>query len=466
YRDDLKARFPDLNRKARSYDIHVRFYHEHLLERLRMCGERQRIVPQKHDFSDTTLASNNKCCVCQKQAVRMSKCSGCGVAAHEECSNRISFNCGTAGRIRVKYKYSREIIHAKDVYVPFYNALCTNNFCVLRYLNLKVTQQREAFSKALMRVFIKQKNTQRIIKGLVVDEIANTPDMKIVFRHNSLTTKSIDYSMKVFGHEYLAQVLCPVIYHVCKSDANRCEMDPTRVNAEQKYSEEETNQLVDQNFRTLREICTALLARIYATKRKIPAQIRLTMQVIRESVLAESETRGIDPMKDDVTYVSLTAFLFLRFFCPALLNPSLFNLLDEPPEPSAARDMTLLAKTIQTLANMSSFSNKESFMLPMNEFLQAERPKMRQYLDFVSSPMDEDSKAVAIPEPYLDDSIDLPKELVRVHRHLRHVQPLMQSHLDEISTENEHEDCDGFRNVIKQVDYITELNLAEEKTVS
>jgi hypothetical protein len=55
-------------------------------------------------------------------------------------------------------------------------------------------------------------------------------------------------------------------------------------------------------------------------------------------------------------------FLFLRFFCPAILAPHNFGLVDEPPCPEAQRHLTLVTKTLQNLANGMRFGTKEPYM--------------------------------------------------------------------------------------------------------
>lgn len=67
---------------------------------------------------------------------------------------------------------------------------------------------------------------------------------------------------------------------------------------------------------------------------------------------------------------SISAFLFLRFFVPALLNPHFFGLTQTLPEPKSQRTLTLIAKTLQGMANMSKFGTKEAYMAAMNPFIE------------------------------------------------------------------------------------------------
>ncbi len=65
---------------------------------------------------------------------------------------------------------------------------------------------------------------------------------------------------------------------------------------------------------------------------------------------------------------------------PGLFRIHLSHALDHPSE-STARSLTLVAKIVQNLANMSDFGQKEEYMLSCNEFLVAQRPQMRAFLD-------------------------------------------------------------------------------------
>lgn len=122
-----------------------------------------------------------------------------------------------------------------------------------------------------------------------------------------------------------------------------------------------------------------------------------------------------------VSYSSVCGFLFLRFFCPAILNPKLFGLLKgssktlsslpvaqwltdlcvDHPGVRAQRTLTLIAKSLQGLANMTTFGIKEPWMSPMNEFLAEHKAELKDFVDSVTNISPALDKAVrTIPPSY------------------------------------------------------------------
>jgi len=69
------------------------------------------------------------------------------------------------------------------------------------------------------------------------------------------------------------------------------------------------------------------------------------------------------------TLKAVGAFFFLRFFCPALIDPQNFGIVEEPPSPEARRQLLLITKILQNIANGVRFGKKEPFMEPMNDFI-------------------------------------------------------------------------------------------------
>jgi hypothetical protein len=71
----------------------------------------------------------------------------------------------------------------------------------------------------------------------------------------------------------------------------------------------------------------------------------------------------------------------LRFICPAIISPEKFGVLPEAIPAESRRPFVLISKVLQNLANGVSFGNKESYMLPLNDFLATNTPVVQQMFD-------------------------------------------------------------------------------------
>ncbi|THD21866.1 Synaptic ras gtpase activating protein syngap, partial [Fasciola hepatica] len=82
----------------------------------------------------------------------------------------------------------------------------------------------------------------------------------------------------------------------------------------------------------------------------------------------------------------ISGCIFLRLICPALLSPSLFGLVSAfPSEPWCQRNLTLLAKSLQSLANFTAFDDKEPYMRFLNGYVSAQMPTMRSFIRNISN---------------------------------------------------------------------------------
>ncbi|KAJ5172897.1 hypothetical protein N7492_005490 [Penicillium capsulatum] len=193
-----------------------------------------------------------------------------------------------------------------------------------------------------------------------------TVEANLLFRGNSLLTKALDLHMRRLGKEYLEETIGERLRDIDESDPE-CEVDPARV----PRSED-----LDRNWRNLLKLTIGVWKSIAASSSRCPSELRRIFRHVR----ACAEDRYGDFLRS-VTYSSVSGFLFLRFFCPAILNPKLFGLLKDHPRPRAQRTLTLIAKALQGLANMTTFGNKEPWMEPMNKFLVGSRAEFKLFVD-------------------------------------------------------------------------------------
>lgn len=75
------------------------------------------------------------------------------------------------------------------------------------------------------------------------------------------------------------------------------------------------------------------------------------------------------PRFPNAKYTAVGAFVFLRFFCPAIVAPESEGLVSSAPTKEMRRGLLLIAKVIQNLANNVLFGTKEPYMFPLNPFL-------------------------------------------------------------------------------------------------
>lgn len=139
-----------------------------------------------------------------------------------------------------------------------------------------------------------------------------TLEANLLFRGNTLLTKSLDTHMRRVGKDYLEESLGAKIREINEKDPD-CEVDPSRV---------ATPQQIDANWKRLLMITQDVWKSIVAAKSRCPIELRVIFRHIR----ACAEDRYGDFLRS-VCYSSVSGFLFLRFFCPAVLNPKLFGLL-------------------------------------------------------------------------------------------------------------------------------------------
>ena len=164
-----------------------------------------------------------------------------------------------------------------------------------------------------------------VLRGMGKSAMA---EASLLFRGNTLLTKALDIHMKRLGKDYLEETLSGTIVDIEESGLD-CEVDPNRI-----------GDIVDpgQNWRNLIRHTQSVWSAIRKSASRCPTELRFLLRHVR--ALVEDRYGGF---LQSVSYSSVSAFLFLRFFVPAILNPRLFGLLPRKIVPSCS-GMQLMTK--------------------------------------------------------------------------------------------------------------------------
>ncbi|KAN0045212.1 hypothetical protein ACTA71_005589 [Dictyostelium dimigraforme] len=339
------------------------------------------------------------------------------------------------GDIRLKLKYSEEVVLPLQSYQPLLELLQQENLYTITLLG-KVTKHREAVSNNLIRVFEKTGKCLYLLKSLTDHEIDSTNNPDIIFRGNSLATKSVDLFMKLIGIPYLSQTIGPLIKKIYSSKKS-CEIDPTKL---------EKGEDIKKNCKNLLSWVKKMTTAILSSINNCPGPLREVFKSIQEKVVQRYP-------KDEITrYTAVSGFIFLRFFCPAILAPKLFDLMPDHPGIKTTRSLILIAKTLQNLANQVEFGEyKEDFMKDMNRFVIDNMDNMKSFINTLSTvPAD-------CPPGALQSPIILEKELACLYRHLIKQRQDMAEEME--STESEpktQQEKDSFEKLIKILNSLDE----------
>ncbi|KAK4060229.1 uncharacterized protein Triagg1_10854 [Trichoderma aggressivum f. europaeum] len=204
----------------------------------------------------------------------------------------------------------------------------------------------------LLTVFEQRGLIFELFEALVRAEIDQTENETEILRRNCVATKMLSVYARWKGFAYLQGTLHKVLERLMLTSQDLdLELDPTRVG---------TQEELQKNALQLQIVAKVFMDDICASASNIPPSFRKICSIISDAVLHRFP---------NAKYTAVGAFIFLRFFCPAIVAPEVEGLVPTPPSKEMRRGLLLIAKIIQNLANNVLFGTKEPYMFPLNLFL-------------------------------------------------------------------------------------------------
>ena len=189
-----------------------------------------------------------------------------------------------------------------------------------------------------------------------------------LFRRNSMATRLLTIYARQTGLEYLRLTVQPLLDELLERGAPMSfEVDPV------KLSPHDDPEL---NLRNLKMVAQAFLDSILGNVTHVPKPLRDACCLI---------SRVVGSKFPGARMTAVGGFLFLRFFCPAIVAPEYHDLVKTPIDvPQLRRGLVLTTKVVQNLANNVLFGVKESFMAGLNDVLRDNYSRVHGFLKDVS----------------------------------------------------------------------------------
>ncbi|KAI0335260.1 Rho GTPase activation protein [Cubamyces sp. BRFM 1775] len=287
-----------------------------------------------------------------------------------------------AGEMRLVVRVDEEIILPYHTYGRLLKTLHSRNH---------LDWMRELENRLKMKNVNNNIMSIAIAKNVLLENIMELADREVdgtqtCGRGNTVFTKTVELYMSWYGMSFLESSVGPTIRRLC-AEKVAIEVDPVRIGKGPKA--------IEKNVELLVSWCREFWDHIYEARTQCPPELRRLFGHIRR--LVESRYRIRDDQNRELPWQSVSAFCFLRFIVPAILHPHLFGLLPGLPDVSVQRSLTLIAKVVQSLANLNPTVQKEEYMRGVKDFLNDSLHAMIDYIIVVSTPEPANKAAPSTP---------------------------------------------------------------------
>lgn len=295
--------------------------------------------------------------------------------------------------LRMSYIYKAIGISAIDEYGQFLELLKSDNFELVKALDTVISPQcRNAFSHVFLNVLIYINSTLDCFKSLINFDIEKTKFVNVIFRSNTVFTKTLDQYFKLTGCEYLKETVgkfldnFPTRKRLPSDGASVIDID----------SDNPTTP--DEIFGSAQRLWDIILE----SRTRFPISLRIILSHLVKTVKSrwapQDDEGGISGL---ARYFAVNSFVFLRFLCPAIMAPHLFNIIIKKYDAEESSQLKVVAKIIQCLANIGSSSGRSNSTIKnIGTFVDKNTKSMMEFMDYIS-----DSAYTNYPDTRLDDKV-------------------------------------------------------------
>jgi len=274
-----------------------------------------------------------------------------------------------------------------------------------------VTQSTEEddLSKAFAFLFASKGLGMELVKNFITTEIEKCSAPNSLFRGNSLATKLFQSYSRLVGLPFLWQVLGPFLMELDDDQGSEPSEEGRHSMSNHSISslslELDPNKMTDkgdadfiENKYTLMLITQRLFKLIINNADLLPNEMK---------VLLAHTAEQVEKKFPEAKYRAIGGLLFLRFIVPSISAPHVNGIYQNPPGQKTQRNLVLLSKVMQNLANGIKFGNKEAHMAKLNDFIEENIPLLHAYYDQIveHSPVSPQVAVVDVPQPVKQNAL-------------------------------------------------------------
>jgi hypothetical protein len=183
----------------------------------------------------------------------------------------------------------------------------------------------------------------------------------------------------------------------------------------------------EANVYQLELACQKILTVIINNENKVPREFREIFVRIENAIKLKFGN-------ETAAYKAVGGFLFLRFICPSITVPQYYGLISEIPNKKCQRQLILIAKVLQNMANLATMSHKETFMKDLEGFMTKNQPK---FVDLYQNLLNPEK----LPDARARLSIEVPENarlnsLAFMHQHIHRSERKLRTHFEHLAEED------------------------------
>eukprot|EP01087_Luapelamoeba_hula_P014658 TRINITY_DN4339_c0_g2_i1.p1 TRINITY_DN4339_c0_g2~~TRINITY_DN4339_c0_g2_i1.p1 ORF type:complete len:943 (-),score=160.44 TRINITY_DN4339_c0_g2_i1:50-2878(-) len=262
------------------------------------------------------------------------------------------------------------------------NFVFTQSLCE----NAKATEA-DGLAKIVTFIYAGHDQATGLVQHFTTREVESSNKEGTLFRANSMASKMFTTYARIVASAYVWFIFARAVAeldamaHQSERDEEEgmmgqpsqnssllgpvvMEVDPTKM-----------EEAADDKVNTLQLwlVAQKLFVALESSSNHVPTEVRQILRHVHDQV--------VQSFNEQAAHKAMGGFLFLRLLCPSLMAPQVYGLLPEPPHPTSQRQLILLAKVMQNLANDTLPGKKEHYMERLNEFITSNQDSLRHFYD-------------------------------------------------------------------------------------